>query len=247
MDKTTFQLLGATAELMGVQLTAPALELMADDLNGYEDSALRIAFSRLRKDGARFIPAEIVKRIPGMWPGAEEAWAQFPRHESDSACVCQEMLTAWGVASELDEISGRMAFKETYNRLVSVSMAEGRMPQWSMTLGHDPGLREQATLDAVHAGKLGVEDAAIHLPHIPRADLCALAEQQISSHRLIERHAPRHTSVDQLLLESPDITDAESARLKLGELLSMLGSPSIEDTIARNQADMDFRKKLYGA
>ena len=225
MDEATFQELAATAEVMGVQLTGPALELMANDLGGYDSKLLRVAFSRLRKDGARFTIGEIVKRLPGMWPGAEQAWATFPRHEDDSACVCQEMLTAWGVASELDDIAGRMAFRETYNRLVSEAMAEGRMPQWSMSLGHDPDRREQATLDAIFAGLLSVDAAAVHLPNIPASELHQLAGREISSHRLLEKHAATVTSVDQLMLAAPERThaDIDAGLQHLANIRAMLG------------------------
>lgn len=266
MDVKTLQMLAATAEVMGVSLSNAALDLLADDLSEYDSRSVQTALSRLRKDGARFTPGEIIKRLPGMWPGAEQAWAQFPKDESESACVCQEMLTAWGVCEELDDIAARMAFKETYNRLVSEAMSEGKRPVWTMTLGQDPLGREQATLNAITSGLLTVDAAAAHVPHIPKTELHLLANKEVNANRLLEKHAQTMNSMEQVLLTAPERTEAdiETAREHMQSIKEMLGMaqepappepavnlPAAEAELAemkrRNQADMDFRKRLYGA
>ncbi|WP_299075856.1 hypothetical protein [uncultured Paraglaciecola sp.] len=224
MNEKTYKTMVATAELLGASLSEGALLVMTGDLERYSDDHLMIAFKRMRQDGTRFNTAEIIKRLPAMWPGAEQAWAQFPRNEEDSACVCQEMLAAWGIASGLDEISGRMAFKEAYNRAVSQAMSEGKQPNWIITTGSDKQHREQITLDAVRDCLISPKAAQVHLPHIPTDDLLKLSTQQVTVNNLIENHAQTVKSLDQLMLAAPADADAEIAKAHLRDIKELLGA-----------------------
>lgn len=224
MNEQTFTTMVATAELLKAQLSDPALQIMADDLERYSDDHLMIAFKRLRQDGSRFNTAEVIKRLPAMWPGAEQAWATFPRSEMDTACVCSEMQEAWAIADGLDEISGRMAFKEAYNRAVSEAMSEGRQPEWCMSMGHDASMREQATLDAVASGLLPSVKAKVYLPHIPIEEIEQVARKQISGSKLLENHAQTVNSIAELALPNPSEPEAtaESSKAHLANLMSLL-------------------------
>lgn len=151
-------------------------------------------------------PADVVRQIQrhatNQFPGAEQAWAQFPRDESLSACICDEMATAWGVACEQDEISGRMTFKEAYNREVAKSQASGRKPRWFISVGADKDLRAQVVLDAVRDRLISPLAAQAHLPHIPVDELHQLSNSETTASQLLENHAQTVSSVT-ALLESP--------------------------------------------
>lgn len=227
MNEQTFKTLIATAEICKAQLSPDALELLADDLDQYTDEHLIAAFKRMRSDGARFVPSEIIKRLPAMWPGAEQAWASFPRDEQQTACVCPEMMLAWDVAMDLDPIAGRMAFKETYNRAVSESLAEGRKPQWSMTLGYDKHGREHPTLEALSKGLISPKQAhAACLEHIPLTDLQLLVENKTTATKLLDDHAQTVASIDQLLLANDSKAEPEEVELHLATMRKVLGMAS---------------------
>ena len=217
MSSAIVQALGATAEVMGHRLSDAALNLMADDLESYPAENVAKALKRVRQDGTRFTVAEVIKRLPGMWPGAETAWAQFPRDEVMSACICQEMADAWGVASGLDEVAGRMAFRESYNRSVSEALAEGKTPRWFISPGTDAQIREQVTLDAVSANLITTTAAQVHLPHIPVSEIQLLATHETTTLAVIENNA-------QVLLPSAvdDLLPTADAINQLQDMLARL-------------------------
>lgn len=168
--------LAATAELLKVDLSDGAARVLLADLEPYDEQAILAALHRLRVEGGRFNVDAIVQRLPGMWPGPEQAWAEFPKDEAASGCVTDQAMQAWGVASELaDSVAARMAFKETYQAAVAHARAQGLTPHWSVTLGSDPDLRELAILKGVREQRLSLETAAAYLPHIPAEELPALA------------------------------------------------------------------------
>ena len=177
-------------------------------------------------DGGQFLPkvADVVRKIrqysTNQFPGAEQAWASFPRDEDQSACVCQEMLDAWGVASELDEIAGRMAFRESYNRAVSEAMAHNRKPHWIISPGRDQALREQATLEAVQKGLISPTYARVHLPHIPVSELQLLANSKTTTNTLTERYAL--TFAHPTFSEPEEDASMETVTKSLKQITSML-------------------------
>ena len=222
MSEELIKALVATGEVMGARLSEVAIDLMVDDLQNYPLPGILSALKRVRQDGTRFNVAEIIKRLPGMWPGAEQAWASFPRSEEVSACICQEMADAWGVACQQDEITGRMAFKETYNRAISQAMAEGRQPKWFITPGSDAAIREQVTMDAVQQQLISPSAARVHLPYIPTEELQLLASGGTTTNKLIESHAQTVPSLAHLKKPETVESTPEEAKAHLAKLRELV-------------------------
>lgn len=123
----------------------------------------------------------IMKLIqPSQHPGVEQAWAMIaPKVSSDTPTVfaTEEMREAYGAALALegDMIAARMAFKETYGRLIEQADANGTLPKWSMMPGTDPRGREAAIREAVQKKLIPVEWAMRQLPVEAHESLLALA------------------------------------------------------------------------
>lgn len=120
-------------------------------------------------------PAHLIAHINGpnaadQRPGAEEAWANalLSRDESDTVVWTREAAEAFAIASPVlamgDEVGARMAFKETYNRLVEVARRAGRPAEWQASLGWDAKKREAAITKAETAGLLPAPTVRALLP-----------------------------------------------------------------------------------
>lgn len=158
--------------LKGQALTAGARMMFFRALEDYplrEVEAGLFAHSRDSKRGQFLpMPADVIAQINGLVaddgrPGAEEAWASAFRATDENATVVwsSEMAEAFGIARPLalagDEVAARMAFKESYTRLVSEAR-ERRVPiAWSATLGHDTAARNVTLLPHVQAGRLSAD------------------------------------------------------------------------------------------
>ena len=139
-------------------------------------------FADVRKAFSRFVtgpdgkfapkPAHIIELLTAGYndgrPGAEEAWAMFPKDEADSAMVTTEMSEAWGAASPLwrdgERVGARMAFKERYQRIVESNRANGVDVAWMPTLGTDMSGREYAIQDGISRKLLAPKFALDVLP-----------------------------------------------------------------------------------
>lgn len=130
------------------------------------------------------VPADILAQIETAVaddgrPGAEEAWAAVfsARDEALTTVWTGEMAEAAGVCRSLlvagDEVAARMAFKESYTRLVSTARAQRIPAAWFATLGHDIAGRDAALLPHIAAGRISNAllagpsiglDAAMRLP-----------------------------------------------------------------------------------
>lgn len=141
-------------------------------LQRYPLEAVQAAFDAHVRDPqrGRFVPtpADIIAQIEGSAaddgrPGAEEAWATAfrARDERNTVVWTAEMAEAFGVCAPLldagDELGARMAFKESYTRIVAEARAERRTPQWTASLGFDAAQRDQALLPHVAAGRIPVD------------------------------------------------------------------------------------------
>ena len=95
----------------------------------------------------------------------------LPHDESMSAVWTVEMSQAFGVCIALldagDKVAARMAFKETYLRMVNQARDKGQPVEWSVTLGHDVRGREAVIVAAVDAKRLTYAHAQQYIPQLP--------------------------------------------------------------------------------
>lgn len=178
-----------TCELVGQTMTDAAIEGMVAELSRYPEASVMESLLRCRRELRRLTLADILDRLPGQHPGAEEAWAIVssaigPRgleREDVSIVWTDEMREAFGVALPLgsDKVAARMAFKECYAKLVSTARAQRRSPSWSVSLGYDPHGREVALAEAVRRNQISQQHAASLMPCLaaPVAEVQALLEQ----------------------------------------------------------------------
>jgi len=165
--------IAATAELLGQSISPVAVEMMAGDLEHYPRDALAAALKRVRTEHAgRLTPKVIIEAIDAAMgrPGANEAWATAlsALDERNTVVWTDEMAQAWEVARPVvqggDEIGGRMAFKDAYERLVRVAREERRTPAVTVSVGWDAELRAAGVEKAV---KLGYVPAGAEVAYLP--------------------------------------------------------------------------------
>lgn len=195
-------------------------------LAGYDLPTLSAAFSAHMRDpvNGKFqpLPGHIIEQIERAAkndgrPGSEEAWAisLAARDELDTVVWTNECAQAWGAAAPIlemgDEVGARMAFKETYARLVAEARARREPASWEVSEGFDKDRRRAAIAHAIEAGRIpvgrypAVEYAAplllgssvtVGMPEEVRQRLAELREQ------FTRRH------------EGPSEADAERERLE---------------------------------
>lgn len=191
------------------------------------------------------MPADIIAQIKGIVandgrPGAEEAWAMALRSRDEAVTVVwtTEMAEAMGVCQPLldlrDEIGARMAFKETYTRLVGVAREARKAPVWAASLGHNAQERDAVLLPHVQAGRLlhdvlstKAPDLAqlLLLPPPPNASAKALAARETALLRIAalrekwRNEAPppssaelEHQRIEALKLETNKRVEAYAAK-----------------------------------
>jgi len=165
------EMIAITAQIYGKEFAPATAQVLAADLEGYPEQSVLAALSRCRKECRQFPTlSEILARIDDGRPGAEEAWAMIPKDESASVVWSDEMAGAFDVARHLideDPIAARMAFKETYSRLISDARASGAPVRWTPSLGHDKRGRQAALQEAVERGRLSAPHAQELLPDQP--------------------------------------------------------------------------------
>lgn len=138
-------------------------------LAAYDLQTLSAAFSSHMRDPAngKFEPkpAHIIEQIERAAkndgrPGPEEAWAISlgARDEADTVVWTHECAQAWAAATPImalgDEVGARMAFKETYARLVSEARARFEAASWEVSEGFDKDRRRSAVAQAIDAGRI---------------------------------------------------------------------------------------------
>ena len=163
-DDKIIEILTVTAELMGHQISAAALNVMIDDLCDYSVEEIATAATKLRKKAGRFSLPALIENIPGGFVGGNEAWSTFPKSEQETGVVTQQALSAWAAACALyesgDTIAARAAFIDAYNR--NVNESNGR-PEYTVSLGQDLSQRAGAIHKAIDQGLLPLESAGKYL------------------------------------------------------------------------------------
>jgi len=139
------------------------IRLLADIPLKYVERALQI---HGRDSAAKHPPTpadvlEIIReRTRAQWPSADEAWscALQAMDEDQTVVWCSEIAQAWGIARPIaedgDNIGARMAFRESYRRLVREAEEQGLEPKWEVSMGRNPMLRELPLRQAVENGRL---------------------------------------------------------------------------------------------
>ena len=168
-SKALLEAVAVTAELCGRVFSEAAARVFVADLSAYPEHQVMGALTRCRKECKGLLTvADVVSRLDDGRPGAEEAWAMIPKTESGTAVWTTEASQAFGVAVRLldcgDEVAARMAFKETYSRMVAQARDAGEPVQWHVSLGHDVHARTGPVLEAVKAGRITSDHAMGLLP-----------------------------------------------------------------------------------
>lgn len=168
--------IAVTAEACGRTFSEAAARQFATDLSAYPQDKVLIALHRCRMEVKTYLtPAHVFERISDDRLGSDEAWSigLRGRDESETVITTPEILEAMSAARPVlemgDEVGARMAFKDTYNRLVAEARVAGRPIHWIPTLGWDLGKRQAALREAVSAGLLPAPKAeAMLLPPPPK-------------------------------------------------------------------------------
>ncbi len=221
------QLLVATAEVVGDQITAPAAVLMVQDLSTYPLPMLEQALSSCRRElKGRLTLAAILERVPDGHPAPNEAWALAIRAEDEGATIVwtEQTRDAWCAAEPLvsagDKIAARLAFIDVYVREVKQARAAGKVAVCHASIGHDRAGRDAVLRDALGRGLLRHEQVSEHLalpPANPTFNAVALIAGRVEA--------------------SPGASEATKARLaEIAALLGGQSEPAAEESEVRHAA-----------
>lgn len=160
--------LAVVVEVTGTELSSAAAELIVRQLGNYPAKAVLLALERCALEcRSRLTLADIVSRLADGRPGAEEAWAAFPKREEDAGLVTEEMSAAWGVAAALyasDQVACRMAFKEAYERKLKAARLAGKAVVWAISPGFDKSSTEGVVIEALRKGLVPERHALQFVP-----------------------------------------------------------------------------------
>lgn len=182
MSANTLKAIAVAAELTGTELSAVALRVMDGDLAAYPEAAVLRALDRCRKElKGRLTLAAVLERVEECdgRPGPEEAWAiaLASSDEAETVIWTDEISQAMAVAQPLlearDKVAARMAFCETYERIVRVAREANVPCRWVASLGADHERRALAVAAAVQAGRIGHAQAGHYLPAPDDANVVA--------------------------------------------------------------------------
>jgi hypothetical protein len=166
------QAVAVTAELCGRVFSEGAARVFVADLAAFPEPAVMKALARCRREVKGMLTIQdVVSRIDDGRPGVEEAWAQMPFDERQSVVWTDEMAQAFSVALPLledgEKVAARMAFKESYLRLIGEARDSGKPVNWTPSLGWDVRGRDQVLVEAVAKGRLTYDYAQTICPALP--------------------------------------------------------------------------------
>lgn len=168
------QMLCATAEAIGGQITPAAAALMANDLSAYSLQDIGLALAEVRRTArGRLIVGDVLKVLAATdgRPGKDEAWAiGLSSFDEDETVVMTDeiqlaMTACRPVLDAGDKVGARMAFMSAYERFVDEARREGATVNWRVSLGYSPSRRDAALAQAVQLKRLPQEKAALFLSH----------------------------------------------------------------------------------
>lgn len=163
------KLLSACLSMWNDSPSGEVIALWFRCLAKYDMATVAAAFNAHMSDpsNGKFAPkpAHIIEQIKAASandgrPGPEEAWALSlkARDEYDTVVWTHECVQAWAVAKPVmdvgDEVGARMAFRESYVRLVSEARERREPVAWEVSEGFDKDRRRLAVVEAVEAGRI---------------------------------------------------------------------------------------------
>ena len=160
----------ATAEMMGQAISPMTAALMASDLAEYPLNQAREALRQTRRTcKSRLTFAAIRENLlkADGRPEPSEAWALAlqSQDERDSVVWTTEIATAMATARPVleagDKVAARMAFIQTYERLVQVARDNSEPARWELSMGWDESGRAEALSEAVRLGRIPEERAKL--------------------------------------------------------------------------------------
>lgn len=169
-DQKLLDIVKATGEIYGKQISLAAALMFLIDLEAYNSDLITGALSKCRKELKSFpTVADVIARIDDGRPGVEEAWALIPKDEYGSVVWNDEIAEAYGACRRLlesDPIAARMAFKESYSKVVAERRNAGAIPTWTASLGFEKSGREAALREAISKKRLSALEAQAILPEL---------------------------------------------------------------------------------
>ena len=171
------QIVTATAEVLGQEITAAAAEMIATDLAEYQDQQIADGLKACRRElTGRLTLAAIIDRIQRTdgHPEPNEAWAIALQasDERRTVVITEQIQSALRAAQPIldngDAIGGRMAFIEAYRRTVESARQSRQSPVWHVSVGWDVEDRADAVTRAVETGRITQDlGEALLLQHRP--------------------------------------------------------------------------------
>jgi hypothetical protein len=227
----------ATAETLGQTISAPAAELMAEDLSDYPASMVGEALKACRRElTGKLTLATILQRIQAAdgRPGRDEAWgiAMSLSDESDSVVTTDEislaLLAARPILDAGDKIGARMAFISAYERIIHEARCEARPVKWDLSLGFDPKRRAVAVEKAVKMQRITQERAQLYLADLSIAPVKAdgLALAGLISGNIYKPTEKNRERVDQLRADMKKFKKAtadEKLKIKIAAANDLAG------------------------
>lgn len=168
--------IGLTIESYGRAAPDGVLMLWVEDLSCFTEIAILDALKRYRADRSNDraptigqIIALIERVEEDGRPGAEEAWAIIKPligNEELSVIVTVEMQCAYpaGQALGQDEVGARMAFIESYRRLVAEARTNRVACKWILWAGDNKDLRADVVERGIRDGRLKINEMKQWLP-----------------------------------------------------------------------------------
>jgi hypothetical protein len=181
-----------TAELTGSELSEAAIRAIVQDLSGYPQEQVFKALRKCRRElTGKLTLAQIISRIDGGHPSADEAWAQVSTDdEGRTLVVTKQAMAAMEDARHLladgDRVGARMAFKKRYEETLDRCRDRNEPPDWFVSLGSDRNSRAEVIADALAAGKITADHSyapiALEGPYTPTPMLADLANNLRITH-----------------------------------------------------------------
>ena len=172
------QIITATAEVLGHEVTPIAVEMMARDLLDYPDEQISAALQACRRElTGRLTLAAILDRIAVLdgHPEPNEAWAIALRasDENSSVAMTKQITVALHAAGPVlaagDEIGARMAFIDRYKRELVEARGVREPVRWYLSAGHCPQGRADELARMKREGLIGDSELAAQLEHHAQA------------------------------------------------------------------------------